>query len=90
MGSTHLYRLNFYLRSGDDGEGPVRITVLLFADDVIFLTSWSGKPQPGLGRFSVKCEAAEIKISTAKSDDMVLVEKEWIVLSEFWNELLFP
>uniref|UniRef100_A0A3B3S8K7 Reverse transcriptase domain-containing protein n=1 Tax=Paramormyrops kingsleyae TaxID=1676925 RepID=A0A3B3S8K7_9TELE len=55
--------------------GGIRIASLLFADDVVLLASSAGDLQRALGRFAAKCEAAGMRISTSKSETMVLSRK---------------
>uniref|UniRef100_A0A8C6NUK4 Reverse transcriptase domain-containing protein n=1 Tax=Nothobranchius furzeri TaxID=105023 RepID=A0A8C6NUK4_NOTFU len=52
--------------------GGRRISSLLFPDDVVLLASSSSDLQLLLGRFMAKCEAAGMRISTSKSETMVL------------------
>ena len=53
----------------------LRITPLLFADDVVLLASSSRDLQLSLDRFAAECEAAGMRISTSKSESMVLSRK---------------
>lgn len=55
--------------------GDLRIKSLLFADDVVLLASSGRDLQLSLDRFAAKCEAAGMKISTSKSETMVLSRK---------------
>ncbi|KAI3373846.1 hypothetical protein L3Q82_022426 [Scortum barcoo] len=55
--------------------GNHRISSLLFADDVVLLASSSQDLQHVLERFAAKCEAAGMRISTSKSEAMVLDQK---------------
>ncbi|XP_023284603.1 receptor-type tyrosine-protein phosphatase F-like [Seriola lalandi dorsalis] len=57
------------------GFGGRRISSLLFVDDVVLLASSSADLQLSLGRFAAKCETAGMKISTSKSEAMVLSRK---------------
>ena len=52
--------------------GGRRISSLLFANDVVFLTASNSDLQLSLGRFAAECEAAGMKISTSISEAMVL------------------
>uniref|UniRef100_A0A3P9I175 Reverse transcriptase domain-containing protein n=1 Tax=Oryzias latipes TaxID=8090 RepID=A0A3P9I175_ORYLA len=52
--------------------GDHRISSLLFADDVVLLASSNRDLQRALGRFAAECEAAGMRVSTAKSEAMVL------------------
>ena len=56
--------------------GDVRILFLLFAHDVILLASFARDLQLSLHRFAAECEAARMKISTSKSEAMVLSQKK--------------
>ncbi|XP_048870381.1 uncharacterized protein LOC125742436 [Brienomyrus brachyistius] len=56
--------------------GGLRIASLLFADDVVLLASSAGDLQRALGRFAAECEAAGMRISTSKSETMVLNRKQ--------------
>ncbi|XP_042604086.1 uncharacterized protein LOC122141275 [Cyprinus carpio] len=51
------------------------ISSLLFADDVVMLASSGQDIQHALGRFVTECEAAGMRISTSKSEAMVLSRK---------------
>ncbi|KAI3371667.1 hypothetical protein L3Q82_024232, partial [Scortum barcoo] len=55
--------------------GDLRIPSLLFADDVVLLASSSSGLQLSLGRFAAEYEAAGMRISTSKSEAMVLSRK---------------
>ncbi|KAI3374016.1 hypothetical protein L3Q82_022572 [Scortum barcoo] len=55
--------------------GNHRILSLLFADDVVLLASSSQDLQHVLERFAAECEAAGMRISTSKSEAMVLDRK---------------
>ncbi|KAK7896322.1 hypothetical protein WMY93_021647 [Mugilogobius chulae] len=56
--------------------GDHRISSLLFADDVVLMASSNQDLQHALGRFAAECEAAEMKISSSKSEAMVLDRKK--------------
>ena len=55
--------------------GDLRIASLLFADDVVLLASSCQDLQLSLDRFAAECEAAGMRISTSKSECMVLSRK---------------
>uniref|UniRef100_A0A671X7J4 Reverse transcriptase domain-containing protein n=1 Tax=Sparus aurata TaxID=8175 RepID=A0A671X7J4_SPAAU len=52
------------------------ISSLLFADDVVLLAPSNQDLQHALGRFAAECEAAGMRISTSKSEAMVLDRKK--------------
>uniref|UniRef100_A0A6Q2ZQA7 54 kDa nucleoporin n=1 Tax=Esox lucius TaxID=8010 RepID=A0A6Q2ZQA7_ESOLU len=52
--------------------GDHTISSLLFADDVVVLAPSNQGLQHALGRFAAECEAVGMKISTSKSEAMVL------------------
>ena len=54
------------------GFGGPRILSLLFANDVVLLASSNSDLQLPLGRFAAECEAAGMRISTSKSEAMIL------------------
>uniref|UniRef100_A0AAV2MQG6 ribonuclease H n=1 Tax=Knipowitschia caucasica TaxID=637954 RepID=A0AAV2MQG6_KNICA len=56
--------------------GNHRISSLLFADDVVLLAPTNQDLQHALGRFAAECEAAGMRISTSKSEAMVLDRKK--------------
>ena len=62
---------------GEEGLqfGVLRISSLLFADDVVLLASSVCDLQHSLDRFAAECEAAGMKISTSKSEAVVLSRK---------------
>ncbi|KAI3355172.1 hypothetical protein L3Q82_017871 [Scortum barcoo] len=67
---------------GNRSQGPEgvrfgnhRISSLLFADDVVLLASSSQDLQHVLERFAAECEVAGMRISTSKSEAMVLDRK---------------
>ncbi|KAI3356649.1 hypothetical protein L3Q82_003294 [Scortum barcoo] len=60
---------------GSQRFGNHRISSLLFADDVVLLASSSQDLQHVLERFAAECEAAGMRISTSKSEAMVLDRK---------------
>uniref|UniRef100_A0A669EEJ8 Reverse transcriptase domain-containing protein n=1 Tax=Oreochromis niloticus TaxID=8128 RepID=A0A669EEJ8_ORENI len=55
--------------------GGLRISSLLFADDAVLLASSGDGLQLALERFACECEAAGMRISTSKSEAMVLRRK---------------
>ncbi|MDF4405451.1 reverse transcriptase domain-containing protein, partial [Vibrio parahaemolyticus] len=55
--------------------GDGRISSLLFADDVVLLAPSNSDLQLLLGQFAAECEAAVMRISTSKSEAMVLSRK---------------
>ncbi|TWW73526.1 hypothetical protein D4764_15G0009200 [Takifugu flavidus] len=61
---------------------------LLFADDVVLLTPSARDLQQSLDRFAAECEAAGMRISTSKSEAMVLSWKKVECLLRVKEELL--
>nr|XP_049578940.1 vacuolar protein sorting-associated protein 4A isoform X1 [Syngnathus scovelli]XP_049578941.1 vacuolar protein sorting-associated protein 4A isoform X1 [Syngnathus scovelli]XP_049578942.1 vacuolar protein sorting-associated protein 4A isoform X1 [Syngnathus scovelli]XP_049578943.1 vacuolar protein sorting-associated protein 4A isoform X1 [Syngnathus scovelli]XP_049578944.1 vacuolar protein sorting-associated protein 4A isoform X1 [Syngnathus scovelli]XP_049578945.1 vacuolar protein sorting- len=55
--------------------GDLSIASLLFADDVVLLASSGRDLQLSLERFAAKCEAVGMRVSTSKSESMVLDRK---------------
>ena len=55
--------------------GGLRIASLLFADDVVLMAPSACDLQHSLDRFTAECEAAGMRISTSKSEAMVLSRK---------------
>ncbi|KAK3557882.1 hypothetical protein QTP86_003282 [Hemibagrus guttatus] len=53
-----------------------RISSLIFADDVVLLAPSSLDLKHALGRFAAECEAAGMRVSTSKSEAMVLDRKK--------------
>ena len=70
------------------GFGGGRISSLLFADDVVLLASSNSDLQLSLGRFAAECEAAGMRISTSKSEAMVLGRKRVECLLRGGEEIL--
>ncbi|TWW53877.1 R2DM Retrovirus-related Pol polyprotein from type II retrotransposable element [Takifugu flavidus] len=68
--------------------GDLRIRSLLFADDVVLLASSARDLQLSLDRFAAACEAAGMKISTSKSEAMVLNRKKVECLLRVKEEIL--
>ena len=56
--------------------GSHLISSLLFADDVVLLAPLSRDLQHVLGQYAAECEAAGMRISTLKSEAMVLDRKK--------------
>ena len=56
--------------------GDHRISSLLFADDVVLMASSDLDLQQALGWFAAECEASGMRISTSKSEAMVLDRKK--------------
>ena len=55
--------------------GGLRIASLLLADDVVLMAPSACDLQQSQDRFAAKCEAAGMRISTSKSEAMVLSRK---------------
>ncbi|KAK3540202.1 hypothetical protein QTP70_028393 [Hemibagrus guttatus] len=68
--------------------GDHRISSLIFADDVVLLASSSLDLQHALGRFAAECEAAGMRISTSKSEAMVLDRKKVACTLQVGGEVL--
>ncbi|MDG2595023.1 reverse transcriptase domain-containing protein, partial [Vibrio parahaemolyticus] len=68
--------------------GDGRISSLLFADDVVLLAPSNSDLQLSLGRFAAECEAAGMRISTSKSEAMVLSRKRVDCPLEVGEEVL--
>ncbi|KAJ0009622.1 hypothetical protein NQD34_001324 [Periophthalmus magnuspinnatus] len=68
--------------------GNHRISSLLFADDVVLMASSSQDLQQALGRFAAECEAAGMRISSSKSEAMVLDRKKVVCLLRVGGESL--
>ncbi|TWW59885.1 hypothetical protein D4764_06G0014150 [Takifugu flavidus] len=68
--------------------GRWKISSLLFADDVVLLAPSSKDLQHMLGRFTTECEAAWMRISTSKSESMVLARKKVECLLRVGEEVL--
>ncbi|KAK3574348.1 hypothetical protein QTP86_005151 [Hemibagrus guttatus] len=67
--------------------GDHRISSLIFADDVLLAPS-SLDLQHALGRFAAECEAAGMKVSTSKSEAMVLDQKKVACTLQVGGEVL--
>ncbi|KAK3518550.1 hypothetical protein QTP70_001608 [Hemibagrus guttatus] len=68
--------------------GDHRISSLLFADDVVLLAPSSLDLQHALGHFAAECEAAGMRVSTSKSEAMVLNRKKVACTLPVGGELL--
>uniref|UniRef100_A0A8C6Q6L6 Reverse transcriptase domain-containing protein n=1 Tax=Nothobranchius furzeri TaxID=105023 RepID=A0A8C6Q6L6_NOTFU len=68
--------------------GGLRIRSLLFADDVVLLASSERDLQLSLEQFAVDCEAAGMRISSSKSETMVLIRKRVECLLRVRDEVL--
>uniref|UniRef100_A0A8C6P9E0 Reverse transcriptase domain-containing protein n=1 Tax=Nothobranchius furzeri TaxID=105023 RepID=A0A8C6P9E0_NOTFU len=68
--------------------GGLRIRSLLFADDVVLLASSECDLQLSLEQFAAECEAAGMRISSSKSETMVLIQKRIKCLLRVRDEVL--
>uniref|UniRef100_A0A8C6NQZ4 Reverse transcriptase domain-containing protein n=1 Tax=Nothobranchius furzeri TaxID=105023 RepID=A0A8C6NQZ4_NOTFU len=68
--------------------GGLRIRSLLFVDDVVLLASSERDLQLSLERFAAECEAAGMRISSSKSETMVLIRKRVECLLRVRDEVL--
>ncbi|KAK3544073.1 hypothetical protein QTP86_001044 [Hemibagrus guttatus] len=68
--------------------GDHRISSLIFADDVVLLAPSSLDLQHALGRFAAECEAAGMRVSTSKSEAMVLDLKKVACTLQVEGEVL--
>ncbi|KAK3561731.1 hypothetical protein QTP86_012984 [Hemibagrus guttatus] len=68
--------------------GDHRISSLIFADDVVLLAPSSLDLQHALGRFAAECEAARMRVSTSKSEAMVLDRKKVACTLQVGGEVL--
>ncbi|KAK3515760.1 hypothetical protein QTP70_030463 [Hemibagrus guttatus] len=68
--------------------GDHRISSLIFADDVVLLAPSSQDLQCALGRFAAECEAAGMRVSTSKSEAMVLDWKKVACTLQVGGEVL--
>ncbi|KAK3536250.1 hypothetical protein QTP86_000153 [Hemibagrus guttatus] len=68
--------------------GDHRISSLIFADDVVLLAPSSLDLQYALGRFAAECEAAGMRVSTSKSEAMVLNRKKVACTLQVGGEVL--
>ncbi|KAK3530011.1 hypothetical protein QTP86_009391 [Hemibagrus guttatus] len=65
-----------------------RISSLIFADDVVLLAPSSLDLQHALGCFAAECEAAGMRVSTSKSEAMVLNRKKVACTLQVGGEVL--
>lgn len=72
----YFYGQNVYVQPGLGGFKSHRILSLLFAADVVLLAPSSQGLQRVLGWFAAEWEAAGMRISTFKSEAMVLKRKK--------------
>ncbi|KAK3571000.1 hypothetical protein QTP86_033564, partial [Hemibagrus guttatus] len=68
--------------------GDHRISSLIFADDVVLLAPSSLDLQHALERFAAECEAAGMRVSTSKSEAMVLDRKKVACTLQVGGEVL--
>ncbi|KAK3535602.1 hypothetical protein QTP70_017140 [Hemibagrus guttatus] len=68
--------------------GDHRISSLIFADDVVLLAPSSLDLQHALGCFAAECEAAGMRVSTSKSEAMVLDRKKVACTLQVGGEVL--
>ncbi|KAK3518104.1 hypothetical protein QTP70_033329 [Hemibagrus guttatus] len=68
--------------------GDHRISSLIFADDVVLLASSGLDLQHALGCFAAECEAAGMRVSTSKSEAMVLDRKKVACTLQVGGEVL--
>ncbi|KAK3526422.1 hypothetical protein QTP70_025454, partial [Hemibagrus guttatus] len=68
--------------------GGHRISVLIFADDVVLLAPSSLDLQHALGHFAAECEVAGMRVSTSKSEAMVLDRKKVACTLQVGGEVL--
>ncbi|KAK3528646.1 hypothetical protein QTP70_006351 [Hemibagrus guttatus] len=68
--------------------GDHRISSLIFADDVVLLASSGLDLQHALGHFAAECEAAGMRVSTSKSEVMVLDRKKVACTLQVGGEVL--
>ncbi|KAK3516423.1 hypothetical protein QTP70_011957 [Hemibagrus guttatus] len=68
--------------------GYHRISSLIFADDVVLLAPSSLDIQHALGCFAAECEAAGMRVSTSKSEAMVLNQKKVACTIQVGGEIL--
>ncbi|KAK3535383.1 hypothetical protein QTP70_011279 [Hemibagrus guttatus] len=68
--------------------GDHRISSLIFADDIVLLAPSSLDLQHALGHFAAECEAAGMRVSTSKSEAMVLDRKKVACTLQVEGEVL--
>jgi len=68
--------------------GDLRISSLLFADDVVILATSDRDLQHALGWFAAECEAVGMRVGTSKSEAMVLCRKRVECSLRVGSELL--
>ncbi|KAK3533908.1 hypothetical protein QTP70_034895, partial [Hemibagrus guttatus] len=68
--------------------GDHRISSLIFADDVVLLASSGLDLQHALGCFAAECEVAGMRVSTSKSEAMVLDRKKVACNLQLGGEVL--
>ncbi|KAK3538621.1 hypothetical protein QTP86_008833 [Hemibagrus guttatus] len=68
--------------------GDHRISSLIFADDVVLLASSGLDLLHALGHFAAECEAAGMRVSTSKSEAMVLDRKKVTCTLQVEGEVL--
>ncbi|KAK3564029.1 hypothetical protein QTP86_006952 [Hemibagrus guttatus] len=78
------------LPAGPEGVqfGDHKILSLIFADDVVLLAPSSLDLQHALGHFAAECEAAGMRVSTSKSEAMVLDRKKVACTLQVGGEVL--
>ncbi|KAK3509067.1 hypothetical protein QTP70_020205 [Hemibagrus guttatus] len=74
--------------AGGSRFGDHRISSLIFAEDVVLLASSGLDLQHALGRFAAECEAAGMRVSTSKSEAMVLDRKKVACTLQVGGEVL--
>ena len=82
-------RISRHSRGGEGLQfGGLRIALLLFADDVVLMAPSACDLQHSLDRFAAECEAAGMRISTSKSEAIVLSREPMDCLLRVGNEFL--
>ncbi|TWW78062.1 R2DM Retrovirus-related Pol polyprotein from type II retrotransposable element [Takifugu flavidus] len=86
---TFMDRISRHSRGVEGVEfGGRKISSLLFADDVVLLVPSNRDLHQMLGWFATECEAAGMRISTSKSESMVLARKKVECLLRVGEEVL--